>query len=677
MPKKTKEQTASYLIGEPAEAADSLESVKPLPPPDQDNEALERYFMVLRRLRDERTVNRKEFDGMQFEQDYARNYEANFSYLRPKKNDDDVRVNSGTAEKKIELMLNELLAMNFQPEVRAYNGDNFELVDLGADFTDIVRQTNEQEQDEGLWEEVYQDLLTQRAAFFEECLTNELPGGFVGKSDRRVRGIKRRISPLQVYPGDMAIPVRRIDDQPCLVVYDRMLYAEAKAQYGFYGNFKYVSPGMHIHTEFLPWFKYRFSTLQQDEVEVITYMSSAKFGDEYQVIINNVLMEDPGTPMKKRNGYPIKGASVKPIPDFFYGKPPIASAKFLQALQDETLRNLVRKMRQAIEPPIGVKTGKTPTRDMWEPAAVTQGVSKDNFSRLIDHDGVTSSEFSMYQLIVQKTEEFIGAISINNEEGGAKTATQVIELQKQAIKMLGLAVLAIIRLKQGATFMRIETVMDEYTKPLSQSASGGKAKKKYRQFEINDGTGRSGETVKKYVSFINSTLTDEDLEGVKSEEDRMSREEGKDVRMSFVNVDALKSVPILFRVAVTPEQRDSGSLDKVLFQDRLVQAGQIMQITGKRPNGDKIAEDYERTWKARGWFNDDAMGGGGPQGMLAELEKMQSGAKPPDGVPASNPLQASPSPLSGSKQGQQAKQGLGAAVGMPNQGLNAMVGATP
>lgn len=580
---------------------------KPFPLNDFSEEDIGLIYEKLSKARDERSMPRKEFDMMVFELDYERNREAAFSYLRPKRNDDDVRVNSGTSEKKIELMHNELMSMNFQPSVRAYDKNNLELVDLGSDFTDIVRMTNEQEKDEDIWDEVITDLLTQRAAFVEECLIPESAEGWYGKgAPGYLRAKKRRLSPLQVYMADIYCPVSRFNEQPYIVIYDRFLMSEARVLFGENPNWKYVRPG-NIHDEFIPWFKYRFSTLRSNEVEIMTIMSSADHDDYYQQVVNGVPMHPKGTEMPCRKGYPIAAATAKQIPDFAYGKPPIASAKFLQGLQDETLRNLIRKMRQAIEPPLGVTNGKVYGRDVWSPGATTVGLVRDNFSKLIDHQGVTNSEFQMFQLITQKAEEFIGMANITAQVGGGQmTATQILELQKTSIKMLGKIVLAVTRLKRDATYLRLDSIFEEYLEPISKEIEehGGKkeARNKYRSFEINDSKNHLGQIAKKFIVLGDKLLSDAEIEDVLDYEDYLSAKAGKNVRYSFMNVPAIKSIPLLFHVEVTPEQRDSGSLDKVLFQDKLAQGANISQLTGRKLSGDRIVTDFESTWKSKGWF---------------------------------------------------------------------------
>jgi len=110
--------------------------------------ALNFYIDRLNKARDQRNQANKYFDGMDFVQDYVTNENAKNTYLRPKMNDGEVRVDVGTAEKKIEAIQNELLTMNLQPEVRAFTTDDQEIMELGNDFTDIIKRTNEIEKDE-------------------------------------------------------------------------------------------------------------------------------------------------------------------------------------------------------------------------------------------------------------------------------------------------------------------------------------------------------------------------------------------------------------------------------------------------------------------------------------------------------------------------------------------------
>ena len=609
-------------------------------PKPQGAASLEAQAYVFDRLdnaRIQRSQALKEFDGMPFDDDYERNREAVFSFLRPKINEGDVRVNSGTAEKKIELILNELLAMNFQPEVRAYDRYNVELVDLSIEMGDLVQATNEQEKDEDTYQELYLDLLSQRGAFFIEETKPCYPYGG-GKPFYIKR--KRRLSPLQVYLGDITLPLYRLQEQPYIVIYDRMPYDEAAAY--FEGNKAWadVRPGNATHDGYSQWFKYRFLDIGENDVEIVTYMSAAD--GERQTVCNGVLMEEIGTPLGA--GYPIGAATVKGIPDFAYGKPPIASAKFLQSLKDEMVVNFVRKMRQSIEPPLGVPQGKVFSRDIFNPGTMTQGLNANTFTPLIDNPGVTNSDYQMMQMVTQMVDEFIGQSTLQTQPGSAHpTATQIIELQKEGLKMIGLAVLAASRLKREATYLRIGSLYELYFKPESFAVKGDKLEAKYRKFETKNGKNRFGDTIHKFVVLADRELEEKEVRGLKEKEEEMTKRYGHDVRYSYLNVARLKLIPLTFNVVVSPEPRNSGAFDKILFQDQLTQASQIAQMTGKQLNADKVVQDFERTWKSRGLFS--TVAGAPAEGAEQEGEQLLQKINALGGQPASTQPPAVGSPI--------------------------------
>lgn len=622
-----------------------IEVMKKVQDPDVLNFITGRLDMA----RNVRMQQRREFDDMTYEQDYTNNQLAAHSYLRRKKNDDEVRVNTGTTEKKIELMLNELSAMNFQPEVRAFDDDDLEVVGVGEDFADIIKRTDEIERDQDVWEDAYLELLTQRALFMEEVYETlpraMLRTGKKGRFTERKYAQKRLLSGLNVFLGDATIPAYRFQEQPFVVKYDRMLYDEAERLYGDLDKFQFVRPGMPMSNSYGLVFKYRFGNLKNLEVEVITYMSAAD--NEYQVIINGVMMYEPGQELPwNHGGYNMSMIVVKPMSRFFaYGKQPLASAKFLQGLGDETFRNLIRKMRQAIEPPIGVKSGRVFSKDIWSPAAVTQGIAKADFDRLIDHDGVTQSEMNMLDTIFQKVDEFIGPYGAANNpgEGGSVTATQIIEQQKQSMKMLGRAMVAVMVAKREMAYLRLWNIFDNYFKK-----EGGK----HRKFTIDMARLEGDKFGKKIVAFADEELSEDDLTQVAEMEDEMDAM-GKPMRYKQINVKMLQDYPLSWYVVVSSQQRESGSLDKVMFQDQLAQAAQVSQLTGRPLNPDKVIDGFERTWKAK-LFEKQAPQNGNPavqgqaEDMLKQLGGMEEGMgqpSQPPGQPGMPPGQPQGSPI--------------------------------
>jgi len=586
----------------------------------------------LEKARIQREQPHEEFDDLTYEQDYIQNRRAANSYLRRKKNKREVRVNTGTTEKKVETVFNELFSMNIQPEVAAYDDDDTELTDLGDNFTDIVKRTNEIEKDDDFWVLGLWELLTQRALFVEERyidkqVRDRKKSGSI--TDVRIQRCEKRVlSGLQVYLGDVTIPSYLFDTQPYIVKYERMSYAQGKTLFeGKYDNWQYVQKGTTANAEV--GIDYRFNkNIEEDEIEVVHYMSFQD--DEYQIIVNGVMMLPIGSELPwEHEGYNIKMITLKPMGiSFAYGKCLVASAKTLQALDNETIRLLIRKFRQGVEPPTGTRKGKILPKNIWDPGRNTQGLRERDFTKLIDHDGVTSSEYQMREMINKLIEEFVGSGSLSQglEPGGNPTATEIVTLQKQAIKMLGLAVYAWVRARKELTYLRIYNVLENYTDPYKYAYDDVRDEvvEVYRKFTVNDGTLENGKKGKKAIQFMGRDLERGEEEFIKQKEDE-SDKAGKSIRYKTVNAKKLRSIRTIWFVTATPQPAESSELKQAMFTDQLRQAAGIVRLTGTPLNGGEVVEQFERKWKAKDFFQKGGQPGQGQeQGGEDNKEQMQN-----------------------------------------------------
>jgi len=569
------------------------------------------YLKNLDKAKEMRNTPSRYFNDRDYITDYIENENARNTYLKPKKNDSETRVNSGLLEKKIETIINELLTMNFQPTIRTFNKEDKELLELGDDMTDIVMRTNQQEEDDNFWKKFYFELFTQRAVFVrEKFLELTLKDG---KSKIKMAK-KQLISGLKVFLGDISIPADEIDRQPYIATVDVMNFDTAKSEFGHLENWKHVQPDNRTRSEYLSGaLSYRFSDVANGQVEIITYESLPD--DEYQVIINGVMMYPVGTklPDKFCNKYNLRMYSLKEnAMDFAYGRPLAASAKNLQDLSDEMLRLLMRKFQQAVEPPLATSK-KLYSRDIWNPGSTTQGLKAKDFEKMIDHNGVTDSEFKMYNLIEQKTEEFIGAGNVAQglSSSGDKSATEILTMNKQFIKQLGVAIFSISYAKKDLTESRLYNVLQNYTKSQGRKFDplSGKIQNVYRAFSLDKGKYENGMTGRKEINFVDRDLSQEERQGIYDEEEKMGKR-GKSMRFKYINIKKLFTIPKFWYVIVESQDKEGTALDKVLFQDQLNQGVAIMQITGRKPNPDSLVTDFERKWKAKNWFQEQAPGQG-------------------------------------------------------------------
>ena len=569
------------------------------------------YLEKFELAKTQRNRNYREFDDMNYEMDYQMNLDATNSYLKAKRNDDEVRIVTGVTEKKIEAVENELLAMNLQSNFNAFNQEDKEDSELGHVFTDLVKRTNEIEKDEDFWVEAIQELLTQRAVFIEEILENPRITDKRSNQKTKQRNIKiakkRLVCGLNVFLGDITIPAHRFNEQPYIICYNRLLYRGAKKIRGDNSNWQYVKPGMSLYDEQSQgMFDYRFGNLKQDEVEVISYYSYPD--DEYQVILNGVMMEKIGQKLPwEYEGYNLTMVVLKSMGrKFAYGKPLTASAKTLQALDNETIRNLIRKFRQAIEPPLAVAgRGKIYSRDIFAPASMAYGLKAGEFERLIDHQGVTNGELAMYDLINRKTEEFIGVSNVTQglTERQQLTATQTIEMQRQAIKMLGFAVLAVMRMKRDADFLRLYNILENYTQSTGKEFDPltNAVKDAYRRFTANDAEFENQQTGQKEIVFMNRDLEAQEEQQIFDFEEEQIKL-GQPTRIVTVNVEKLRQIPYIWQNIVQQTEKEGTSLQRLMFTDKLNQAVSISQITGRPLNSDKIIDSFERIWKVKDMF---------------------------------------------------------------------------
>jgi hypothetical protein len=569
-----------------------------------------RYDLHRKRLehtKQQRNQPREEFDDMTYEQDYFYNKRAANSYLPKKLNDDEVRVNTGTIEKKVEVLINELVSMNLQPEAKVYDAEDNEIAYLGKDFIDIVRRTNEIEKDDDFWIDFLKEMLSQRSVFIQEQFVEQKY-----KSTKIYRATKRLISGLRVYLGDINIPARLFQTQPFVILYTRRNYDEARTIYGDWENWQHVTAGPNKSAD-QP-FGYRMNVVTADEVEEIHEIDP--INNEYYITINGVpMMPTPKTlpwSVTPDRCYNMTQIVVKPLDtDFAHGKSPVNSAKFLQGFKDEWIRLIIEKARQGVRPPYGVKSGRIISKDIWAAGTVTQGVSKETFSKLTDHDGVTNSEYSMTNFIEQEIEKFIGAGTLGapTNVGPEKTATQNQQEQVNSIKNLGLIVMAFMRAKRDSTYLRIYNVAENFVAPRKNKYDPlqDKITSVFSRFTIPDTIFENGKKGKKIVQFTDTPLTREEKEGIYAYEQKEASL-GRPVQIRAINVDLLKAIPLFWCVVVNPTPRDGSQLQKVLFKDMLEQGAVIQNASQgqKQVNWEKAAERFEKVWDTKDFFKKEA-----------------------------------------------------------------------
>lgn len=616
------------------------------------------------------TIDRK-MDNLTFIQDYYSNEDAVNSYLRPKRNDDEVRVVGGTTEKRIESIVNELHSMNYRHEIAAFDREDRELQGLGRAMEDAVTRSNQLEDDEDALVDALWELVTQRAVFIEEILEEKRVGSSVLRMCR-----KRVRSSIEVILGDLTMPAYLLQEQPFIATYDRISLRTAKMFFGHYDNFKYVRGGQDLSVDvYGSDITFRLGILQQDECEVVRYMSVPD--NEQQWYVNGVPMLKPGTPLPFQYPfprYPLSCAVPKRMGHHtFYGRSMASALKYLQALNDETVRNIIRKFRQAIEPPRAVRAQeRIYTRDMYNPGAFSYGVDADSMKPLVDHNGVTDAETTVMNMVKSMQDEFASRsdISLGSAPGKKQSATAVVEQQKQAIKMLGQIVLAWTSLIRQTTRNRVYNIIESFAEPDSKGLDPATEElaEEFHRYTLRDQPMDSGKNGTSIVQFIGRDLTQAEHESIDSYENEQE-EKGEPVRLTVVNIKKLREMTVLWHISVASKPKDNDDLHKLMFQDKLKQAMDISQTIQRPLNGERVVDEFEMTWRAKDWFKEEeqlpqmpgpSQEGGGAAGGAP------GGPQPNEAIPAPG------TPPRGAKM--QPRSKLGPAMG---NGIRASAGKAP
>lgn len=642
MPKKIKTKGVSTGVEKDKEAETHTDDIR------LTEEQLEQRGRILKRAdraRDNREDSHHYFDEMTYLQDYKANEDAANTYLTPKINQTDIRINTATSEKKLDTIINQVLSMNIQPEVRAHDIYDNEIKYLGKDIEDIVIRTNRIEKEEDVIEDAVRELITQRALFMKEVFVERTVVDKRSRNNKYTikRTEKRLIPGRKIYLGDMSIPAYRFNEQPFVIEYDKTNWDMTHAMFSDNENWEFVRKGskLNITLEYdsQGYAEWLMNDIEDDQVEIVRYYSYPD--DEYQVYVNGIPMKDVDAALPwEWEGYNISMTVVKSTAgDWAYGKPPIASAKTLQALENETIRNFVFKMRQGLQPPLGTQGKKIFGKQIWDPGAMTQGVSKGTFEKLIDHSGVTQADMAMFQLINSITEEFTGVSRSAQglDSPGEKTATQAVKDLEQSLKMMGQIIAAVLRMRISVTYLRVYNILENHTKALGRKIDPltKKTVNKYMNFTISDTDLGSGVRGTKKIIFQDRDLTERENEDIFEEEER-EKKRGRNVRFRSLNIKKLRNFPLVFYVTALEKERPGSAVDKLMQTEKINQVATIEKLSQGQVRGNwaGLAEDVSAAWSSRDLFQkappEQLPGAEGEENP--ELDKVEEGLNELEGA---------------------------------------------
>jgi len=558
-----------------------------------------------------------EFTDKTYLKFYEQNEKIANTHLEPTKNESDVKIASGTIEAKLNTLLSHIDNLNLAPEILAFDKFDKPLHDLGLAFTDILERVAEHDggTDGGDAEKRLvrqKDLLKQGTVFVQDkwCTKKQAKKTLSRKYDGSFNfsawdtawktvyeGCERTLlyGP-NVYLGD--ITQFAMESQPYVFTIETMSYDSAKGLYGTFDNWEHVTPGMNgvsiaslaantIGGRTIYDGKFRLTTLQENQVEVIKYQDPTR--DEFQIQINGVMLLPIGFPLSavtpggrfnvvKQILYPIN-------PQFAYGKSFVSSGDVyeLSKVLDEMLRLFVLKTRKSITPPYINTSGKIISRRVLDPGSISSGISPGALQPIgTESQGVTAGEFQVYKEILTRVEQSTVGPSFQGQFGGSNTtATEVLEVQRQARLALGIIVSACTLLEVKLAYLRLPILTANYFEPIGEfMGDDNVAQKTYRVSSREVTIADSGKGTRLVVP-IDGKLPNQDI--IRAMEIRDEKETGYPSQRIYLSARQIKNAELVLKAVVNPKERDGSAFEKLLFREMVADAVGLYNL-GAKPN---------------------------------------------------------------------------------------------
>jgi len=581
---------------------------------DEERDYLRNLQKRLETAATQRNQTHEEFDNLDYiSYWWACERGANTTIKAAKeKGEPDFR--SGTIRTKLFAFLSAFQSLNLGPDIVAFDKRNIPVQKLGDGMETILWKTKENENDEE-WKMIRQyELLKHGYVFVEEVweekykIIKNIKKGFFGQKKgvkwetKILKGMgnpKRTIIPgPAVYLGDLTKYL--IEDQPYIFTVEIKDYEEAKKIYGDWEMWTYVSKKKRSFSgekgDRMVKNAWRLTQeAKENKCEIIKYQD--KPNNEYQIIINGVPMLPIGYPFPWGHGeYSIVQQNLEPIrADFAYGKSFVFKNKNIVAILDTMMKLGVLKTYKSFLPPLLNLSDRVISKKVLMPAQITRGIPKGSLVPVTDYtdQGMNNSELNMVELVKRYIDENTVSPTFTGtkEAGGEVTATQIIQLQRQARMMMALFLLAVSLLEKKLDMKRLMILLEKWFDPVDEVLDEARQElvNVYRVISKEKVIGKEGTGVELVIP-VEPLPSAEQLKEV---EDNLKEEIGRPVRIIAISPKEIKKAKYTWTIITKAKEKKTSEYSKILF-GAMVQDALAL---GLRLKTDWVEEKFAEVWE--------------------------------------------------------------------------------
>ena len=561
----------------------------------------------LESARTARDTQHPEFDGMDYVTYYNTNEELANTQLKPKLNKEDTDFQSGTIRTKMMALLAPVVNLDLSGDISAFDKNGFKLQALGDAMEDVNLKTNELDGDDEKKMLRQYELLKQGTVFVEEIWDErqkkekKLKGKFNGKlntqwtekiKDAFARPSRNIIPGINVFLGDIGI--YSISDQPFIFTIDNKPYEEAKMIFSKWDRWENVPKTKQKFDETTNTGTWQLLDTEENQVEIIRYQD--KWNNEFAVLVNGILMTPVGLPLPwGYEDYNVAQQNLEPIHSkFAYGKSLVFRIRNKVAILDEMMRLGVLKTQKSFMPPYLNISGRVLSRKIFMPGKISHGIPPNTLVPISDKEvqGVTASELNMINEIQESINSETTSPTFQGQQtAGDTTATEIIELQRQAKQMLGLTIFSISMLEWKLEWLRLQNNLANWFNPKDTVVDEmrNEIKSKYRQTSVERPIEGEGMGVR---MVIPTNEVPADQKAIAQAEDIYSQEQNMPVRFIFVNPEEVTSSKLCWQIVVRPREKRTSETDKLMFRAFMADA----MAFGPSLNMQEMQEEFSTVW---------------------------------------------------------------------------------
>jgi hypothetical protein len=615
---------------------------------NEENQYIGRILARIMKAKTDRDSVQSEFNNMSYIEWFRNNENIANTKITRNETNKDLAVHSGTVEQKLQTVLAEISRLNLTGEIRVFDKESNNLQDFSTALNDIIRKTEEIEEDTEKKPIRALELLKQGTVFVQDNWvkrwqsTKKINKKFTGnvkditwesKLEKVFDGPVRQI----LYgPGVYLGNIREFDIklQPFIFTMKLTSYQEAKSRFGqkdkdgkdVWDRWKNVPKKRVtlVETNSVQSLDvgqgWSITDLQDDMVEELHYQD--QINNEYQIFLNGIAMLPVGFPLSAITPggmFNIEKQVLQVINPFFaYGRSFIAKTEQLSKLLDEMIKLLLIKTRKSIHPPYANISGKVISEKSLMPGAISMGIDPGSLIPIgTEGQGATASEYQMLRELREDIDRVTVSPQIQGQKGpSGTTALEVSIIQQQAQKTLTNIIFASGLLEKKLAWVRGNYILANYFEPIGTKVNETRDafENIYRTLSSDVNIEGKGEGVRKVIPVDSDTVASRSItpERVFDEDEftgtpistngsrRRTREElgMKPLQHLYLNIDTLKNNKYIFFTEVISKPRDNSNNAKLMFREELKDL-QILAAMGSQLNMAEVEGEYAQIWQRR------------------------------------------------------------------------------